>query len=151
MTLKERVTEDMKSAMRSGEKERLATIRMALAGIKQREVDERVTLDDAQVIAVLEKMIKQRKEAIAQFASGGRSDLVAKESAEITVLEAYLPAQMSGAEIETLISQAIASSGAASPKDMGKVMALIKSQAQGRADMSAVSALVRDRLGRLPG
>jgi uncharacterized protein YqeY len=151
MTLKERITEDMKSAMRSGEKERLATIRMALAGIKQREVDERVTLDDAQVLAVLEKMIKQRKEAIAQFASGGRSDLVAKESAEITVLETYLPAQMSGAEIETLISQAIASSGAASPKDMGKVMALIKTQAQGRADMSAVSALVRDRLGRLPG
>jgi uncharacterized protein YqeY len=151
MTLKERITEDMKSAMRSGEKERLATIRMALAAIKQREVDERVTLDDAQVLAVLEKMIKQRKEAIAQFASGGRNDLVAKESAEITVLEAYLPAQMSGAQIEALISQAIAASGAASPKDMGKVMALIKAQAQGRTDMSAVSALVRDRLGRLPG
>ena len=151
MTLKERITEDMKRAMRSGERERLGTIRMALAAVKQREVDERVMLDDTQVLAVLEKMIKQRKEAIAQFASGGRSDLVAKESAEITVLEAYLPAQMSGAEIEALIGQAITSSGATSPKDMGKVMALIKTQAQGCADMSAVSALVRDRLGRLPG
>lgn len=151
MSLKERITEDMKSAMRSGEKERLATIRMALAAIKQREVDERVVLDDIQVLAVLEKMIKQRKEAIAQFAKGGRSDLVAKESAEITVLEGYLPAQMSGAEIDTLINEAIASSAAASPKDMGKVMAVIKSQVQGRADMSAVSALVRDRLGRLQG
>ena len=151
MPLKERITEDMKSAMRSGEKERLGTIRVALAAIKQREVDERVMLDDTQVLAVLEKMIKQRKEAIAQFASGGRSDLVAKETAEITVIEAYLPAQMTGAQIEALIDQAIASSGATSPKDMGKVMAVIKSQAQGRADMSAVSALVRDRLGRLPG
>ncbi len=151
MTLKERITEDMKSAMRAGEKERLGTIRMALAAIKQREVDERVTLDDGQVLGVLEKMIKQRKEAVAQFQSGGRADLVAKESAEIGVLEAYLPAQMSAAEIDALITQAIASSGAASAKDMGKVMAIVKSQAQGRADMSAVSALVRERLGRLQG
>ena len=151
MPLKERITEDMKSAMRAGEKERLGTIRMALAAIKQREVDERVTLDDGQVLGVLEKMIKQRKEAVAQFQSGGRADLVAKESAEIGVLEAYLPAQMSAAEIDALITQAIASSGAASAKDMGKVMAIVKSQAQGRADMSAVSALVRERLGRLQG
>ena len=151
MTLKERITEDMKSAMRSGEKERLATIRMALAGIKQREVDERVTLDDAQVLAVLEKMIKQRKEAVAQFQSGGRADLVAKESAEIAVLEAYLPAQMSSAEVDALITQVIAAHGASSVKDMGKVMAAVKAQAQGRADMSAVSALVRERLGRLQG
>ena len=151
MTLKERITEDMKSAMRSGEKERLSTIRLALAAIKQREVDERVTLDDGQVLAVLEKMIKQRKEAISQFAAGGRADLVAKESAEIVVLEAYLPAQMSAAEIDALIGQAIASSGASSVKDMGKVMAIVKSQAQGRADMSAVSARVRDKLGRQPG
>ncbi len=151
MTLKERITEDMKSAMRSGAKERLATIRMALAAIKQREVDERVTLDDGQVLGVLEKMIKQRKEAITQFQKGGRADLVAKESAEITVLETYLPAQMSAAEIDALITRAIAASGAGSIKDMGKVMAAIKSQAQGRADMSAVSALVRDRLGRLQG
>ena len=151
MTLKERITEDMKSAMRSGEKERLATIRMALAAIKQREVDERVMLDDSQILAVLEKMIKQRREAIAQFQSGGRADLVAKESAEITVLEAYLPAQMDPAEIDALITQAIAASGAGSIKDMGKVMAAIKSQAQGRADIGAVSALVRERLGRPQG
>ena len=141
----------MKSAMRSGEKERLATIRMALAAIKQREVDERVTLDDGQILGVLEKMIKQRREAITQFHSGGRADLVAKESAEITVLEAYLPAQMNPAEVDALITQAIAASGAGSIKDMGKVMAAIKSQAQGRADIGAVSALVRERLGRLQG
>ena len=151
MTLKERITEDMKSAMRSGQKERLATIRMALAAIKQREVDERVMLDDSQILAVLEKMIKQRREAIAQFQSGGRADLVAKESAEITVLEAYLPAQMDPAEIDALITQAIAASGAGSIKDMGKVMAAIKSHAQGRADIGAVSALVRERLGRPQG
>ena len=151
MTLKERITEDMKSAMRAGEKESLATIRMALAAIKQREVDERVTLDDSQVLGVLEKMIKQRKEAIEQFHSGGRADLVAKESAEIAVLEAYLPAQMSSAEVDALITQVIAAHGASSVKDMGKVMAAVKAQAQGRADMSAVSALVRERLGRLQG
>ena len=124
---------------------------MALAAIKQREVDERVTLDDSQVLGVLEKMIKQRKEAIEQFHSGGRADLVAKESAEIAVLEAYLPAQMSSAEVDALITQVIAAHGASSVKDMGKVMAAVKAQAQGRADMSAVSALVRERLGRLQG
>ena len=148
MTLKERITEDMKSAMRSGDKERLATVRMALAAIKQREVDERITLDDGQVLAVLEKMIKQRKEAITQFESGGRADLVAKESAEITVLQAYLPAQMSDSELDALIDQAIGQTGAASVKDMGKVMAAVKSQAQGRADMGVVSARVRAKLGQ---
>ena len=148
MTLKERITEDMKSAMRAGEKERLGTIRLALAAIKQREVDERITLDDAQVLAVLEKMIKQRKEAITQFQAGGRADLVAKESAEITVLEAYLPARMSNAELDALISAAIASTGASSAKDMGKVMAVVKSQAQGRADMGAVSARVKEKLAQ---
>ena len=146
MTLKERITEDMKSAMRSGEKERLATIRLALAAIKQREVDERIALDDTQVLAVLEKMIKQRKEAITQFQAGGRADLVAKESAEISVLESYLPARMGDAELDALIAAAIASTGAASAKDMGKVMALVKSQAQGRADMGAVSARVKEKL-----
>jgi uncharacterized protein YqeY len=146
MTLKERITEDMKSAMRAGEKERLATIRLALARIKQREVDERITLDDSQVLAVLEKMIKQRKEAITQFQAGGRADLVAKESSEVSVLEAYLPARLSDAELDTLIANAIASSGATSAKDMGKVMALVKSQAQGRADMGAVSARVKEKL-----
>jgi uncharacterized protein YqeY len=151
MTLKERITEDMKSAMRAGEKERLGTIRLALAAIKQREVDERITLDDGQVLAVLEKMIKQRKEAIAQFQAGGRADLVAKESAEVSILEAYLPARMSDAELDALIAAAIASTGAASAKDMGKVMALVKSQAQGRADMGAVSARVKEKLASSPG
>jgi uncharacterized protein YqeY len=146
MSLKERITEDMKSAMRSGEKDRLATIRLALAAIKQREVDERITLDDSQVLAVLEKMIKQRKEAIAQFQAGARADLVAKESAEVSILEGYLPARMSDAELDALIAGAIASTGASSAKDMGKVMALVKSQAQGRADMGAVSARVKEKL-----
>ena len=146
MTLKERITEDMKSALRAGEKERLAAIRLALAAIKQREVDERITLDDGQVLAVLEKMIKQRNEAITQFQAGGRADLVAKESAEVTLLETYLPARMSDAELDALIAGAIAASGATSAKDMGKVMALVKSQAQGRADMGAVSARVKEKL-----
>ena len=151
MTLKERITDDMKSALRSGEKERLATIRMALAAIKQREVDERITLDDGQVLGLLEKMIKQRKEAITQFEAGGRVDLVTKERGEISVLEHYLPAQMSDAEIDALIAQTIATSGAASVKDMGKVMAAIKTQAQGRADMSVIGTRVRERLGRQQG
>jgi len=146
MTLKERITEDMKSAMRAGEKERLGTIRLALAAIKQREIDERITLDDGQVLAVLEKMIKQRKEAITQFQAGGRADLVAKESAEVSILDSYLPARMSDAELDALIASAIAASGATSAKDMGKVMALVKSQAQGRADMGAVSARVKEKL-----
>ncbi len=148
MTLKERITEDMKGAMRSGDKERLAAIRLALAAIKQREVDERIALDDGQVLAVLEKMIKQRKEAITQFQSGGRQDLVAKETAEITVLQAYLPEPMSEAEVDALIARAVAETGATSVKDMGKVMAAVKSQAQGRADMGVVSARVRARLGQ---
>ena len=146
MSLKERITEDMKSAMRAGEKERLATIRMILAAIKQREVDERIQLDDSQVLAALEKMIKQRKEAITQFESGGRADLVAKESAEILILQAYLPAQLSDAEIDSLIAAAIASTGAASIKDMGKVMGVVKAQAQGKADMGKVSARIKSKL-----
>jgi uncharacterized protein len=146
MPLKERITEDMKSAMRAGEKERLGTIRLALAAIKQREVDERITLDDGQVLAVLEKMIKQRKEAITQFESGGRADLVAKERAELTVLQAYLPAQMSDAEIDALIAEAVSASGATSIKDMGKVMGIVKSKAQGKADMGAVSARIKQKL-----
>jgi uncharacterized protein len=146
MTLKERITEDMKSAMRAGEKERLSTIRLALAAIKQREVDERIALDDAQVLAVLEKMIKQRREAITQFQAGGRADLVAKESAEVSILEGYLPARMTDADLDALIAAAIATTGATSAKDMGKVMALVKSQAQGRADMGVVSARVKEKL-----
>ncbi len=146
MTLKDRITEDMKNAMRAGEKERLATIRLILSAVKQREVDERITLDDSQVLAAIEKMIKQRREAIAQFETGGRADLVAKETAEIAILQAYLPAQMSDAEIDALIAEAIASTGAASIKDMGKVMGVVKAKAQGRADMGAVSARIKQKL-----
>ncbi|MDB6091265.1 MAG: glutamyl-tRNA amidotransferase [Gammaproteobacteria bacterium] len=146
MTLKERITEDMKTAMRAGEKERLGTIRLALAAIKQREVDERISLDDNQVLAALEKMIKQRKEAITQFEAGGRADLVAKEKAELVVLQAYLPAQMSDAELDALIGEAVATSGATSIKDMGKVMGIVKAKAQGKADMGAVSARIKQKL-----
>jgi uncharacterized protein YqeY len=145
-TLKDRITDDMKTAMRAGDKERLGTIRMLQAAIKQREVDERITLDDAQVLAVIEKMVKQRKESIAQFEQGGRADLAAKEKAEIELLQAYLPAQLSDAEVDALIKGAIASTGAASIKDMGKVMAAVKAQAAGRADMGAVSARIKAAL-----
>jgi len=147
MALKDRITDDMKSAMRAGEKERLSTIRLALAAIKQREVDERITLDDAQVLAVLEKMIKQRREAVTQFEAGGRADLVSKENAEIALLQTYLPAQMSSAEIDALIAEAVAATGAASIKDMGKVMGIVKPKVQGRADMGAVSARIKQKLG----
>ena len=147
MALRERVTEDMKTAMRAGEKERLATVRLLLAAIKQREVDERITLDDAQVLAVIDKMIKQRREAIAEFESGGRSDLVAKETAEVGVLQGYLPVQLSPAEIDALIAEAIAATGAASIKDMSKVMGFLKGKAQGRADMGALSARIKQKLG----
>jgi uncharacterized protein len=146
MALKDRITEDMKTAMRAGEKERLATVRLALAAIKQREVDERIVLDDSQILSVLEKMIKQRREAITQFESGGRADLVAKETSEIAVLQQYLPAQMSATEVDALIAEAISTSGAASIKDMGKVMALVKPKAAGRADMGAVSARIKQKL-----
>ncbi len=147
MTLKERITEDMKAAMRAGEKERLGVIRMLQAAIKQREVDERITLDDAQVLAVLEKMLKQRKESVAQYEAGGRADLVAKENGEIAVLQAYMPAALSEAELDAIIASAIAQVGASSIKDIGKVMGLVKAQASGRADMGAVSARIRARLG----
>ena len=146
MTLKERITEDMKAAMRASEKDRLSTIRMVQAAIKQREVDERITLDDAQVITVLEKMVKQRKESITQFEQGGRSDLADKEKAEIALLQAYLPAQLSEAEVDALIKEAIATTGAASVKDMGKVMGIVKVKAAGRADMGAVSARIKAAL-----
>ena len=146
-SLKDRITEDMKTAMRGGEKERLGTIRMLQAAIKQREVDERITLDDAQVLAVIEKMIKQRKESIAQFEQGNRADLAAKEKTEIDLLQAYLPAQLSDAEIDALIREAIAATGAASIKDMGKVVGAIKAKAAGRADMGAVSARIKAALG----
>ena len=144
--LKERITEDMKAAMRASEKERLSTIRMVQAAIKQREVDERITLDDAQVIAVLEKMVKQRKESIVQFELGGRADLADKEKSEIALLQAYLPTQLSAADVDAIINDAIAATGAASVKDMGKVMAIVKAKVAGRTDMGAVSARIKAAL-----
>lgn len=132
--------------MRAGEKERLAALRMITAAIKQREVDERIQLDEAQTLSVIEKMIKQRREAIAQFESGGRADLVAKETAEINVLSGYLPAQLSDAELDALIGETIAVTGAASIKDMGKVMGIIKAKAAGKADMAVVGAKIKARL-----
>ena len=147
MTLKERITEDMKAAMRASDRERLSTIRLVQAAIKQREVDERITLDDVQVLAVLEKMVKQRKESIAQFEQGGRKDLADRERREIELLQGYLPAQMSAAEVDALIRDAVAATGAASIRDMGKVMSVVKAKAAGRADMAAVGARVKAALG----
>jgi hypothetical protein len=146
MSLKERIQEDMKGAMRSGDKDRLGTIRLIMAAVKQREVDERITLDDTQLLAVLEKMGKQRRESIAQFQAGGRADLVAKENAELTIINAYMPARLADDELDALINQAISETGASSIKDLGKVMGIIKSKAQGRADMAAVGARIKARL-----
>jgi uncharacterized protein len=147
MSLKARITEDMKAAMRAGEKDRLSCIRMLQAGIKQREVDERVELGDAEVLAVIDKMIKQRKESVAQFQAGNRADLVARESAEIAVLSSYLPAQLGEAELDAMLREAIAASGASSMKDMGKVMGILKPKVQGRTDMGALSARIKSALG----
>jgi uncharacterized protein len=146
MSLKERITEDMKAAMRAGEKQRLGLIRMITSAIKQREVDERIVVDDTQVLSVLEKMIKQRKESLVQFQAGNRQDLVEKEAAEIALLQGYLPSQLSAAEIDALINEAVAASGATSIKDMGKVMALVKTKAQGRADLGKVGAIIKAKL-----
>jgi uncharacterized protein YqeY len=137
----------MKAAMRAGEKDRLSCIRMLQAGIKQREVDERKELDDAEVLAVVDKMIKQRKESVTQFQAGNRPDLVAKESAEIDVLSGYLPAQLGAAELDAMVKEAIAATGAASMKDMGKVMGVLKPKVQGRTDMGALSARIKAALG----
>ncbi|MDP3421002.1 MAG: GatB/YqeY domain-containing protein [Thiobacillus sp.] len=146
MSLKARVTDDMKTAMRAKDTARLGTIRLLLAAIKQREVDERIELDDAAVSSIVEKLIKQRKDSISQFQAAGRDDLVAAEQAELVVLQAYLPEQLSAAEVEAAVVAAIAESGAASAKDMGKVMGLLKPRLAGRADMGQVSALIKARL-----
>ncbi len=146
MSIKDRLTEDMKAALRAGEKDRLGTIRMALAAIKQREVDERTELGDPEVLATLEKLVKQRRESIRLYREGAREDLAAKEEAEIGVLSDYLPEPLDPAELERLVDSIIESTGATSLRDMGKVMAEIKQQAQGRADMGAVSGLVKSRL-----
>lgn len=146
MMLKSRITEDMKAAMRAHEAERLSTIRMLLAAIKQREVDERIELTDADVLGVIEKMVKQRKDSITQFEAGKRPDLAAKERAEIDVLQAYMPAQATDAEIDAEIAAALAASGASGMAAMGKVMAVLKPKLAGRADMGAVSARLKAKL-----
>jgi uncharacterized protein len=146
MSLKDQITEDMKNAMRAKETARLGAIRLLLAAIKQREVDERIVLDDAAVIAIIEKMMKQRKDSISQFEKANRDDLVAIEAAEMLILQAYLPAQMSGAEVEAAVTAAVTSTGAAGPQDMGKVIGALKVQLAGKADMGKVSALVKAAL-----
>jgi hypothetical protein len=146
MSLKERITQDMKDAMRSKEQVRLDSIRMLLAAIQRREVDERITLDDAQVMTVIEKQIKQSREAVEQFVKGGRADLADKENRDIALMQVYLPTPLSEAEIDALIAAAIAETGAVSIKDMGKVVAGLKPKLAGRADMAKVSAKVKDRL-----
>ena len=147
MSLKDRIQDDMKAAMRAKDKQRLGAIRLILAAIKQREVDERIELNDGQTLAVLEKMLKQRRESLAQYQSAGREDLAAQEAFEIELIQAYLPAPLSEAELDALIAHAIAATGAQSVRDMSKVMAIIRDQAQGRADMAAVSAQVKARFG----
>jgi len=146
MSLKARLIEDMKAAMKGGEKDKLLVIRLVNAAIKQREVDERIELDDAQVLAVLEKMLKQRRDSVSQFEAGGREDLAAIERFEIGVIQAYLPAQMGEAELEAAVAASIAEAGATGPQDMGKVMAVLKPKVAGRADMGALSGLVKKKL-----
>ncbi len=146
-TLKQRLTDDMKSAMRSKDAHRLGVIRMILAAVKQREVDERIELDDSQVLAILDKMTKQRRDSIEQYTKGDRPELADNERAEIEIISEYLPPALSEAELEAMISEAIATSGASNPRDMGKVIGLLKSKLQGRADMGAVSTQIKAKLG----
>jgi uncharacterized protein YqeY len=148
MSLKDRITDDMKNAMRAKDTERLGTIRMLLAALKQKEVDERIVLDDTMVIAITDKLIKQRKDSFAQFTQGGRIDLADKEAAEIKILEAYLPARLSADEVAAEIAALAAELGASGPGDMGKLMAAVKQRLAGKADMGQVSALVKAQLAR---
>lgn len=147
MSMKDQITADMKTAMRSGEKERLGVIRLILAAIKQREVDERVEMSDEQILAILEKMVKQRRDSVSQFEAASRFDLSEIEAAEIVVIQHYLPTPLSEAEIDAIVSQAIGESAASGAKDMGKVVGLVKSKVAGRADMGKVSALIKQKLG----
>jgi uncharacterized protein len=147
MALKQQLTDDMKTAMRGGDKERLGVIRLILAAIKQREVDERMELDDTQVLTVLEKMLKQRKDSVSQYAAAGREDLADVERAEMVVIDAYMPARLSDAEVDALIDAAMAETGASSARDMGKVVGVVKGKVAGRADMSQVSARIKAKLG----
>ncbi|GAB2851047.1 GatB/YqeY domain-containing protein [Pseudoduganella ginsengisoli] len=146
MTLKTQISDDMKAAMRAKEAGKLATIRLLLAEIKRKEVDEQIELNDAQTVAIVEKMIKQRKDSITQFEAGGRQDLADIEKAELVVLAAYMPAGLSDEEVAAEVAAAVAASGAAGPQDMGKVMAIVKPKLAGRADMTVVSALVKKAL-----
>jgi uncharacterized protein YqeY len=146
VSLKQQLTDDMKAAMRGGDKARLLVIRLMLAAIKQREVDERIELDDGQVLATLEKMLKQRRDSISQYSAANREDLAEVERAEMTVIEAYLPAKLDESEIDALIDAAIRDTAASSARDMGKVVAQVKDQAAGRADMAQVSAKIKARL-----
>jgi uncharacterized protein YqeY len=148
MSLKDRITEDMKAAMRAKEAERLGTIRLLLAACKQKEVDERVTLDDAMVVAIVDKLIKQRKDSISQFAAAGRQDLADKETAELKVLEAYLPARLSAEGVNAAVAALVAELGASGPADMGKVMGAAKQRFAGNADMCLVSAAVKQALAK---
>jgi len=147
MSLRDQISQDMKSAMREKDEARLGAIRMLWAAIQRREVDERITLDDAQVLSVIEKQVRQSRDAVEQFLKGNRQDLADKENRDIAYMQVYLPAQASDAEIEKLVNEAVAATGAASIKDMGKVVGMLKSKLQGRADMGKVSALVKARLG----
>jgi uncharacterized protein len=146
MALREQLNEDMKAAMKAREAEKLGALRLLLAAVKQREIDERITLDDAGVVSVVEKMIKQRRDSISQFEKGARQDLADKEKFEVAILEAYLPQQLSQAEVDAIIADAVAATGAKSPADMGKVMGVVKPKLAGRADMGKVSALVKAKL-----
>ncbi len=146
MTLRERIQEDVKAAMKAREAERLGTLRLLTAAMKQREVDERVVLDDAGVIAVIERMLKQRRDSVSQYEQAGRQDLADAEKREMAVLQAYLPQALSAAELEAIVAKAVETAGARAPSDMGKVMALVKPQVAGRADMGQVSALVKSKL-----
>ncbi len=148
MSLKAQITEDMKTAMRAKDSAKLSTIRLITAAIKQKEVDERIELDDAQVLAIVEKMIKQRKDSISQFEAGGRQDLADIEKAELVILSAYMPAGLSDAEIQAEVTAAVSASGAVGPQDMGKVMAIIKPKLAGRADMGTVSAMIKAALAK---
>jgi uncharacterized protein YqeY len=146
MSLKEQITEDMKAAMRAKETAKLGTIRLLTAAMKQKEVDERIELTDAHVLAIIEKMLKQRKDSITQFEAGGRQDLADIEKAEVSVLSGYMPAVLSDAEVQAVVAAAVTETGAAGPQDMGKVMAIVKAKLAGRADMTAVSGLVKAAL-----
>jgi uncharacterized protein YqeY len=148
MTLKDRITDDMKAAMRARDSDRLLAIRMLLAALKQKEIDERVVLDDMQVVAIVDKLIKQRKDSIAAFSQAGRTDLVDKESAEVHVLEAYLPQRLSADEVVAAVDRVVSTLGASGPGDMGRVMAAVKADLAGKADMGSVSAAVKSALAK---